>query len=152
MLSKDKTYTFVNKKPTGLTAKVKFLYWSFGCMNKLQKSAPQGQYRLAQGSALGRSVATRQRPVRAASFKLLRATVLPLQGAVSLVPYNPGRCPGLGDDWPYRPLNTTSETSMNDFLFDFWMILRSNATPQTLNNVTQIYRISQIALRAVPCF
>ena len=84
-------------------------------MNKLQKSAPQGQYRLAQGSALGRSVATRQRPVRAASFKLLRATVLPLQGVVSLVPYNPGRCPGLGDDWPYRPLNTTSETSISLF-------------------------------------
>jgi len=86
----------------------------FRMYEQTTEKRPQGQYRLAQGSALGRSVATRQRPARAASFKLLRATVLPLQGVVPLVPYNPGRYPGLGDDWPYRPLNTTSETSMKN--------------------------------------
>ena len=84
-------------------------------MNKPQKSAPQGQYRLAQGGALGGSVANRQRPVRAASLKqLLGTTILPLQGAGLPVAFNPGRCPGLGDDWPYRPFNTTPETSIID--------------------------------------
>ena len=68
---------------------------TFGSMNKLQENAPKGQHHLAQGSALGRSVATRQRPVRAKSLFPEVLKMLPLQGAVALVPCNPGRCPGL---------------------------------------------------------
>ena len=62
-------------------------------MNKLQKNAPQGQYRLAQGSALGGSVATRQRPVRAKSFE----RCCPYRARILLSDLYPGRCPGLGD-------------------------------------------------------
>ena len=38
-------------------------------MNKLQKSAPQGQYRLAQGSALGWKVNNQTAPCKGSTFK-----------------------------------------------------------------------------------
>ena len=31
--------------------------------------------------------------------------ILPLQGVVPLAALYPGRCPGLADSWPYRPLD-----------------------------------------------
>ena len=55
--------------------------------------------------------------------------VLPLQGAILLAVLNPGRCPGLGDDWPYRPFNTTSETFdplinyMNNYMTNYMVII-----------------------------
>lgn len=57
MLSKDITYAFVNKKPTGLTAKVKFLYfYSFICslfppsnwLHVLQKGSLAADFFLAK--------------------------------------------------------------------------------------------------------
>ena len=83
-------------------------------MNKLQKSAPQGQYRLAQGSALGWKVNNQTAPCKGSTFKTPGDKDFALTGRRSLAALYPGRCPGLGDDWPYRPLNTTSENSIKN--------------------------------------